>query len=202
MPSYPHTIDSGTGERLTFVGRRRDERGEFLEVHSRVAPGAGPPMHAHHFQEEGATVVRGRVGWVIDGGPECFAGPGESMSFAPGVVHRFWNAGEEELELAGYVRAPDNFEWFLTQVYASMRQAGGARPRLYDSAYLGYHYRDEFTIAEVPAPVRRFVFPLLVAAGRLLGLHRRFAGAPEPLREGSAERPAAAVHGRPERVPV
>ena len=34
----------------------------------------------------------------------------------------------------------------------------------------------------IPAPVQRFVFPVVVAIGRLLGRHRRFDGAPEPVR--------------------
>jgi hypothetical protein len=34
----------------------------------------------------------------------------------------------------------------------------------------------------VPPPrVQRVLFPVVVAAGRLFGRHRRFAGAPEPI---------------------
>ena len=55
-------------------------------------------------------------------------------------------------------------------------------PGLFDAAYLSHRYRSEFEIMEAPAPVRRFVFPVIVAVGRLLGRHRRFAEAPEPLR--------------------
>ena len=42
--------------------------------------------------------------------------------------------------------------------------------------------RGEFEILEAPAPARRVVFPVIVAVGKLLGLHRRFAGAPQPVR--------------------
>ena len=55
MTAYPHTIDNGAGERLTFIARRRDEQGEYLEGHNTVEPGAGPPMHVHHRQEESLT---------------------------------------------------------------------------------------------------------------------------------------------------
>jgi hypothetical protein len=37
-------------------------------------------------------------------------------------------------------------------------------------------------MADIPAPVQRFVFPVVVAVGRLLGKDRRFAGAPEPVK--------------------
>jgi quercetin dioxygenase-like cupin family protein len=181
MNAYPHTIDNGAGERLTFVAVRRDDRGEFIEVRNSVSPGAGPPMHVHHRQEEGLTVERGTIGYQRQGGPEETAGPGESVTFAPGEAHRFWNAGDDELVGSGYIRPPDNIEYFLTEMYASMQRSGGDRPGLFDSAYLGHRYRSEFAVTEVPPPVRRLVFPVIAAVGRLFGLHRRFAGAPEPI---------------------
>jgi hypothetical protein len=48
--------------------------------------------------------------------------------------------------------------------------------------YVLSRYRSEFGMADIPAPVQRFVFPVVVAVGRLLGRDRRFAGAPEPIR--------------------
>lgn len=182
MTAYPHTIDNGAGERLTFVALRRDDRGEYLEVRNTVAPGTGPPMHVHHLQEEALTVERGTIGYQLEGGPERTAGPGESVTFAPGESHRFWNAGDDELVGTGSIRPPDNLEYFLTEIYASTRRNGGERPGLFDGAYLTHRYRSEFEMTEIPAPVRRFVFPVIVALGRLLGWDRRFAGAPEPVR--------------------
>jgi hypothetical protein len=42
-------------------------------------------------------------------------------------------------------------------------------------------YRSEFGMEDPPRPVQRVLFPIVVLIGRLLGLHRRFAGAPEPV---------------------
>jgi quercetin dioxygenase-like cupin family protein len=182
MTQHPHTIDNGAGERLTFLGVREDEDGPVLDVRSVVEPGAGPPMHVHHLQEEAATVEAGRIGYVVEGGPEQFAGPGERVAFAPGVVHRFWNAGDDELVLTGTIRPPGNVEYFLGEVFASTARTGGERPGFFDAAWLSHRYRTEFAMTEIPAPVRRLVFPLVAAAGRLLRRDRRFAGAPEPLR--------------------
>jgi len=69
--SYPHTIDNGGGERLTFLRRVQGPYGERLEVDNTVAPGAGPPMHSHRYQTEALTVVQGRIGYQrIHGGHE------------------------------------------------------------------------------------------------------------------------------------
>jgi quercetin dioxygenase-like cupin family protein len=185
MTGYPHTIENGGGETLTFSARRRDARGEYLEGRNTVAPGAGPPMHVHHLQEESLTVEQGTMGFQREGEAERTAGPGESVTFAPGEAHRFWNAGDEELVCTGVIRPPDNVEYFLGEIFASTRRNGGKRPGLFDAAYLSHRYRSEFEMLEVPAPVRRLVFPVVAAAGRLLGLQRRFAGAPEPVRRPS-----------------
>jgi quercetin dioxygenase-like cupin family protein len=186
MSEYPYTIDNGGGERLTFVGTGHDERGEYLEIRNTVSPGAGPPMHVHHLQEEGMTIERGTMGYEVLGEEERRAGAGENVTFAPGVAHRFWNAGEDELVGTGFVRPPDNLEYFLTEIFASTRRNGGKRPGAFDAAYLTRRYRDEFGMLAVPQPVQRLLFPVVVAVGRALGRHRRFAGAPEPVRRTQA----------------
>ena len=181
MSEYPHTIEAG-GERLTFLRRASDEQGERLEVENRVKPGAGPPMHVHHFQEESLTVQEGTIGWVEEGGDEQTAGPGATVTFGPGVSHRFWNAGDDDLVCTGYISPPDNVEYFLTEIYASIDRNGGERPGFFDGAWLSTHFRDEFAMTAIPGPVRRFLFPVVAAVGGLLGKNKRFADAPEPRR--------------------
>ena len=58
---YPRTISNGGGEQLTFVRRVTGPDGDRLEVEGRAKPGAGPPMHVHHLQEEAIVVVSGRL---------------------------------------------------------------------------------------------------------------------------------------------
>ena len=103
-------------------------------------------------------------------------------------MHKFWNAGEDELRGTGYVEPADNIEYFLTALYESMRKSGGHRPDPFDAAYLTRRYRSEFGMAEIPAPVQRFVFPVVVAVGRLLGKYKKYADAPEPVRRAPPAR--------------
>ena len=144
-------------------------------------------MHAHLLQEEALTVERGTIGYQVLGEEERRAGAGETVTFAPGVAHKFWNPGDDELVAGGFVRPPDNLEYFLTEIFASMKRNGGKRPGAFDVAYLLRRYRTEFEMSEVPRPVQKLLFPVVVAAGRLFGWDKRFAGAPEPVsREGVA----------------
>ena len=175
--SYPHTIDDGDGERLTFMCRIGDR----LEVVNVVKPGAGPIMHVHHYQAEVLTVEKGRIGYQRQGAEPAFAGPGETVAFMPGDVHKFWNAGTEDLMCSGYIEPADNIEYFLSSIFESRRTNGGARPNALDIAYLARRYRSEFGIAEIPAAVQRIVFPVLVAIGTLFGRYAKYANAPEPV---------------------
>ena len=179
----PRTISNGGGERLTFLGVHEDERGPYVHVRNAVEPGAGPPMHVHHRQDEGLTVEQGTIGYQRNGEEPRTAGPGETVVFRAGEVHRFWNAGEDDLVCDGWIGPPENIEYFLTKLFAAMRASGGKRPRLYDTAFLLTRYRSEFGMAEIPRPVQRVLFPVVLAVGRVLGWQRRFAGAPEPVAE-------------------
>lgn len=179
---YPRSIDNGAGERLTFIRRVPGAAGERLEMATVVAPGAGPPMHIHHLQEEVLTVEQGRMGFQRRGEFAQFAGPGETIAFKPGEAHRFWNAGDDELRCVGYIEPAHNVEYILAALYASMQRRGGAQPHPFDAAFLAWRYRSEFGIAGIPVVVQRCVFPILVGIGSLSGRYGQYADAPAPAR--------------------
>ncbi len=179
--SYPHTIENGGGERLTFARREMGPKGERVVGSNLVKPGAGPPMHVHYLQDESLTVREGRIGYQLLGGPEQFAGPGETVSFGRGIAHRFWNAGEGDLKCDACIEPPDNVEYFLTEIFASTKRSGRGIPEPFEAAYLTRRYRSEFAMLAVPAPVQRFVFPVMVLIGTMLGKYRKYADAPEPV---------------------
>ena len=178
---YPHTIDNGAGEQITFLRRVRGASGERLEGENVAKPGAGPPMHVHYLQEEAFTVRKGRMAWQRAGEPPQFAGPGETVVFKAGESHRFWNPGDDDLECTGYIEPAGNVEYLLTEIFASSKRNGGKRPSLVDVAWLATRYRSEYGISGVPPLVQRVVFPVLLVVGGLLGRYGRFAGAPEPV---------------------
>lgn len=181
MTSYPHTIDNGAGERITFLRKVPGALGDRLEIENVVQPGVGPPMHIHHFQVEAMTIAAGRIGYQRPGQAPQFGDPGDIVVFEAGDAHRFWNAGSDELRCTGYVEPADNVEFFLTALFESTKRNGG-RPDPFDIAFLLTRYRSEFTLVEIPAFVRRVILPLQAGIGRLLGRYRKFADAPEPRR--------------------
>jgi mannose-6-phosphate isomerase-like protein (cupin superfamily) len=178
MPiSFPHTIETITGEKLTFERIVVKDGVEYLEAENWVQPNAGPPMHLHYKQDESLTVISGRMAYQEPGSAIKYAVPGETALFKAGTPHKFWNAGTGVLHCTGYVSPPENLVYFLTQMYKSVNENAG-KPGLYDAAFLLNRYKSEFGMLEIPAFVQNTVFPLVLFFGNLLGKNRKFSDAP------------------------
>jgi quercetin dioxygenase-like cupin family protein len=181
MTTLPLRIENGQGETLIFERQVATPTGERLEVRNEVQPGAGPPMHVHFKQEEGLTVIAGRMGYQVLGEAPRYAEPGETVVFAAGVAHRFWAEGEQVLRCTGYVQPPHNLVYFLSEVYRSTREHG-QKPDDFESAFLLHKYRSEFALLDIPAFVQRAIFPVLRLIGRMTGKYHHLAQGPEPVR--------------------
>ncbi len=83
--TYPHTIENGHGEQISFVRLVKDPAGDWLEVENLVQPGSGPPMHVHFKQAESLTVVSGRIGVQEFGKEPVEHGRGSTVTFQAGV---------------------------------------------------------------------------------------------------------------------
>jgi quercetin dioxygenase-like cupin family protein len=183
MNRYPHTIENGAGEKLTFLGISKTETGEErLDAEVHVQPGFGPPMHVHKLQEEVMTVKSGKVAYQILGEEVRYASVGETMAFPPGVAHKYWNAGDTELWCTGWAKPPDNLEFFLSTLFNCMKENRGKRPRLFDAAFLMTRYRTEYAMLEIPGFVRTVILPLMFVLGTLLRRYDKFKDAPKPLK--------------------
>src|SRR5689334_2074604 len=97
----PHTIQNSNGETLLFKELIKEEDGDKLIVENWVTPKNGPPMHTHFLQDEVLTVVKGRIGYQVQGGEPQFATEGETILFKRGTPHRFWNDGDGILHCKG-----------------------------------------------------------------------------------------------------
>lgn len=174
----PHTIKSCTGETLIF----KELDGDTLTGESFVMPRSGPPMHVHWLQDEGFTVLKGKIGYQVQGEPEQFAHAGESVVFKKGVPHRFWNAGEEVLHCSAWLQPANTFVYFITAIFSAQNKTGTPRPEIFDAAYLLTRYRREYDMVAIPFFIRKMLFPVIYCTGRLLGKYRHFNDAPPPVR--------------------
>ncbi|MBC7873059.1 MAG: cupin domain-containing protein [Ferruginibacter sp.] len=168
------------GEALTITRSCLETNGEYTQFEGSDEPGVGPPLHVHFKQEEGLKVLEGRMGVEING-ERIELKAGDEYVFAPGVAHRFWNAGNERLHYSGYVKPSLNYEYFIEQVYTSANKNRDDKPGVFDAAFLLTRYKSEFDMLVIPKPVKRIVFPILLFIGKLTGKFKKYRDAPPAL---------------------
>lgn len=178
--TFPHTITGITGEKITFSRTYVKDGIEILEGEIEVQPKAGPPMHTHYRQDESFTILSGTMAYQIAGQEVKYAYPGETVLVKAGIPHKFWNPGSDLLKCKCYVTPPENFAYFLTQLYNSIN-ANGGRPGMYDGAFLLKRYKAEFAMHEIPSFVQKLIFPVVLFFGNLMGKNKKFYNAPIPV---------------------
>jgi len=179
--TFPHTIDNGHGERLTFKEMVHEADGDKLLVEAVCSPKAGPPMHVHYMQEEGMTIVKGKMGYQFPGKEPKYIGPGESIVFHRNQGHRFWNAGDDDLVMQGFVKPANTIVFYLTTLFDAAKRSKNGRGDLFDLAYVMTRYKNEYAPVGMPAFVRKVMLPATYYLGKLLGKYRKFSDAPKPL---------------------
>src|SRR3954467_4221463 len=112
-----------TGDGFTFTHTAASTGGELLAFDFALRPGGAVPLpHVHPIQTERFEVTSGlmrfRVGLRI-----VLAGPGDVVEVAPGVMHSFANAGEDEARLRVEVRPALGMEEMFADV-VEMARAG------------------------------------------------------------------------------
>ena len=174
---FPFTIETKYGEKINFLRLE----GTKLLLEGFCTPMAGPGYHTHLRQDEGVTVVTGKIGYQILGEEPQYGGPGDSVTFNRGVPHRFWNAGETELHITGWINPVENVVFFLSTIYDALNRGENKRPEMFDAAYLTCRYRREYDSPEIPGFVKKVVMPIAYSIGKLTGKYQKFEHAPQPL---------------------
>ncbi|MEO8098076.1 MAG: cupin domain-containing protein [Acidobacteriota bacterium] len=162
--------------------RVRDRQGQIvLSIDGSLPPGMdGPPAHIHFDQREEGSVKAGTLGAQV--GKENVVVPaGGSAVFAAGVVHRWWNAGDDLLEMSGRAIPAGDLDRYLQGVFAVVNASPTGRPSLLYLAHVLWRHRETQLLVAPPPAVQRIVFPVILFLGRILGKYRgsSWPGSPE-----------------------
>lgn len=161
-----------TGERGVVRVGTEESGGELLVSDLYVRPGgAVAGEHVHPVIHESFTVVSGRIGFRLDG-RESVAGPGKRLHVPPGMVHDWWNAGEDEAHVVVEIRPAERFEEAIRNSFG-LAQDGktNARgmPNLLQAALFAREYEDVLYFTKPPRAVQKILFAVLAPIARLLG---------------------------------
>lgn len=181
--TFPHIIDTGQGEKIIFKELIKEPDGDRVIIEGRCEPNCGPVMHVHLKQDESITVTKGKMGCEVAGKQPVYFTEGQTATFHRNVPHRFWNAGDDELIVNGWVKPANSIVFFLTVLYSALKNSNKeGQPEAFDSAYLMVRYKNEYDLPLIPGFVKKVILPLTYFTGKLLGKYKKFDGAPEPLK--------------------
>ena len=180
MPSSDHlhrpAVEPGqtlenpvTGERFTFLHTAASTGGELLAFELGLKPGGAVPIpHVHPIQTERFEVVAGRMRFRV-GFRHVIAEAGDVVEVAPGVMHGFANAGDEDARVLVEVRPALAMEEMFAEVVA-LAKAGrmtrrGLPRNLFDLAALARRYDREAHAPFIGVGLQRLLLaPLLIGA--------------------------------------
>jgi quercetin dioxygenase-like cupin family protein len=161
-----------TGETLS-LRRTRDPQGQMIMLmEGSLPPGkSGPPAHVHLFENESGRVQSGTLGTRV-GGKETVVPAGGSAVLPAGVVHTWWNAGQDVLEFSGQASPVVDLDRYLQAVFAVFNASASGRPSIFYMAHVLWRHRHTQVVAAVPQALQRLVLPVVLLAGHLLGKYR------------------------------
>ena len=172
MNSFLVLENRHTGEVLR-MRRVRDSGGQIvLRIEGSLPPRmSGPPPHVHFQQREEGCVKVGTVGARV-GKEKIVVRTGESAVFPAGVVHSWWNAGEELLELSGQATPAVDLDCYLQALFAVLNASLSGKPSIFYLAHVLWRHRHTQAVMTPPLAMQRIVFPLVLLVGRILGKYR------------------------------
>jgi mannose-6-phosphate isomerase-like protein (cupin superfamily) len=161
-----------TGERATILLGTRETRGERLVVELELrGAGFGSALHVHPSIHERLTVVSGRVGIRVKDAISI-AEPRKMIEIAPGVPHRFWNAGIVPAKLMLDIKPAKRFEAFIRNMIG-LAQDGKTdsmgMPNLLQLAAIATEFDDVIRFLSPPRLLQRLMFPILVPIAAMRG---------------------------------
>ncbi len=153
--------------------RLRDASGQtVLVIEGSLPPGAnGPPPHVHFHQREEGAVKTGSLGARV-GKEKRVVSTGGTAVFPAGVVHAWWNAGDDELELSGRAIPAGDLDRFLQALLAVLNASPSARPSIFYLAHVLWRHRRTQAVMTPPRAVQRIMFPVVLLVGHMLGKYR------------------------------
>ena len=161
-----------TGEILR-MRRVRDAEGQIILTIDGSLPARanGPPVHVHFREREEGSVKAGTLGARV-GNERIVVPAGGTAVFPAGIVHTWWNAGEDLLEFSGRVVPAVDLDRYLQAVFAVINASPSGAPSIFYLAHVLWRHRHTQGSMVPPPAIQRIVFPIILLVGRILGKYQ------------------------------
>src|SRR5262249_7897900 len=106
---------------------------------------------------------------------------GKTAVVPPGVLHTWWNAGDDLLRLSGRTVPAGDLDRFIQALWAVLNASATGRPSIFYIAHVVWRHRRTQRLALPPRAIQLIVFPVILLLGHILGKYRGsgWPGSPE-----------------------
>jgi quercetin dioxygenase-like cupin family protein len=160
------------GDRFVVREGSEDTGGERVVGDLYIRPGgAVAGKHVHAYLTERFEVLAGTVRFHVEGREEV-ARAGEQVEIAPGVVHDWWNVGDDQAHVLVDIRPAARFELMIENLYGLANDGkvnSRGVPRLLPLALFTREFRREGEFVRPPRIVQRILFGALAPLARARG---------------------------------
>jgi Cupin domain len=172
MEKFLQLENRRTGEILRMRRMRVPDGQTALAIEGSLPPRiGGPPAHLHFQQREEGIVKAGSLGARL-GKKEIVVPAGGTAIFPAGVVHAWWNAGDDLLEFSGRAIPAGDLDCFLQALFAVLNASPSGRPSIFYLVHVLWRHRHTQAVTLPPRIIQQIVFPLILLVGRVLGKYR------------------------------
>jgi mannose-6-phosphate isomerase-like protein (cupin superfamily) len=165
-------VNPVTGERVVFHKTSASTNGECVEIEVFVQPGGVvASAHLHPYQTERFEILGGTIGMKI-GRKKVEAHYGDVLTVEPGMPHKFWNAGDDQLHFVCVIRPALQFEQLLETMFALAADGktnGKGIPNPLRLAVIAKANFDTVRLPLIPAWMQRAALAVGAPVGRLAG---------------------------------
>jgi quercetin dioxygenase-like cupin family protein len=161
-----------TGEILRMRRVRGSDGHTVLILEGSLPPGpSAAPPHVHLDSRETIVVRTGLLGIQI-GGEKFVVPAGQTAVVPPGVVHTWWNAGDELMQLSGRAVPASDTDRYIQALWEVFNASPSGRPSIFYLAHVLWRHRRTQVVALPPKVIQRIVLPLILLLGTALGKYR------------------------------
>ena len=121
----------GPGDRYTFLVTGAQSNGAYFIMEAIVPPGARPPPHIHHREEEAFYILEGTLDITL-GDKQLKASAGDLVQTPRGTVHTFRNAGSTMARMLVFC-APAGLEKYFEEVFEPVQDRSTSPPPITDA---------------------------------------------------------------------
>jgi quercetin dioxygenase-like cupin family protein len=126
VPAGSGPVYWGPGNQMKFIATGKETGGAFFLAETSVPPGAGPPPHIHHREDEAFHVLEGTLTIQV-GGDTITAQAGDFAYLPRGIAHSFKNTGDVPAKALVMI-TPAGLENYFAEVFDAVEDASAPPP--------------------------------------------------------------------------